>query len=154
MTMPGADRPRVIVSGSRRHRDRDLIWGTLDQVYRRFGPMTLVEGGAEGADTLAHAWAVSRAGAGWQVSLETVRADWYGPCRPCCVLPWPDGHNGVRRSRGHRASYCQMAGIYRNHDMGDLPDVRGYVAFPLPGGTGTADMISYAQSKEIRDLAI
>jgi YspA, cpYpsA-related SLOG family len=146
--------PRVIASGSRYWREVPPVWDALDGVYRRVGPLILVEGGAGGLDGIARGWARHRARAGWQVTGETHEADWYGPCRPCCTLPWPDGHNGMRRNRGHRASYCQMAGIYRNHDMGDLPGVCGYAAFPLPGGTGTTDMIAYCESKGIPDLLV
>lgn len=149
------DRPRVIVTGSRRHRDRDLIWDTLDEVYRQVGPLIIVHGAANGADAMAAWWVHRRLADGWQVDQERHPADWAGPCRPGCAEPWPAGHNG-RRAPYKRAAgtYCQLAGIYRNHEMGDLPGVIGYVAFPLPGGTGTLDMIAYAGSKGIRDLAV
>lgn len=50
------NRTRVIVTGSRHHTDRGLIWGALDDTHQKYGPLVVVHGGAAGADALAAEW--------------------------------------------------------------------------------------------------
>lgn len=143
MTRP---RERVIVSGSRWYKDRQHVYDTLDRVYLEVGPLILVNGdcparkdGTPGADQLARGWLAWRGGeCRWQVEEELHPAPWYDPCRPSCR----PGH------RTHGGRSCPAAGVYRNIEMGDL-GARYLVAFPLPGGSGTQQMISCAKAKGI-----
>jgi YspA, cpYpsA-related SLOG family len=141
------DRARVIVSGSRRHDGQAEIWQVLDRVYRRAGPLVIVHGAAAGADTICAQWAAARAAWGWQVTAEAHPARWRDPRRPQC------DHRGRRTYPRGGGTYCPAAGGYRNREMVDA-GAAGYVAFPLPGSVGTYDLINYAESKGIRDLAV
>jgi hypothetical protein len=49
-------RARIIVTGSRDHDDRDLIWDALALARWELGPLTVVHGAAPGADRLAVEW--------------------------------------------------------------------------------------------------
>jgi len=44
---------RILVCGGRTYDDRDLIWRTLDDYQRHHGSITIIQGGATGADALA-----------------------------------------------------------------------------------------------------
>lgn len=90
----------VLVCGGRRFSDRRWMWSVLDYVHRTHGVDLLVEGGAEGADALAGAWATARG-----VPVNVYHADWdaygtnAGPIRnrkmlevkPDLVLAFPGG---------------------------------------------------------------
>lgn len=60
---------RVIVCGGRNYFNKGLVFRTLDSLNITF----LVEGGATGADDLAHQWALSRLGL---ENMKTVPANW------------------------------------------------------------------------------
>lgn len=140
---------RVLVTGSRHYTDRGRVWAVLDAAYARLGPLVVVHGDASGADRLAKAWAVRRAGQlGWAVTHEPHPADWPGPCREECRGA---GGHGPRKQRRGGGTYCPAAGEYRNREMGDL-GAAGYAAFPLPGSAGTWRMVAYARSKAIPPL--
>ena len=65
---------KIMVTGSRHHTDDDLIWATLDDIVDGFAGnknVVLIEGGAPGADKIAHYWAIAR---GYDV--HTFPADW------------------------------------------------------------------------------
>lgn len=47
----------LAVVGGRDFRDMDLMFSTLDKIYARRPDLTIVSGGARGADSLAVAWA-------------------------------------------------------------------------------------------------
>lgn len=51
---------RVVVSGDRTYRDRDLVYRVLDDLHARYGITLLVHGEATGLDTLAKQWAMER----------------------------------------------------------------------------------------------
>ncbi|AJT60948.1 hypothetical protein [Vibrio phage XZ1] len=89
--------PRVLVCGGRKFRDRKLVYAALDKLYNSFyiGRMTIIEGGALGADRLAQDWANQ---AHIDVDLITCEAEW--------------------------DKYGDSAGFKRNSDMADLkPDI-------------------------------
>ena len=44
---------RILVCGGHTYDDRDLVWQTLDDYQRRDGSITIIQGGAPGADALA-----------------------------------------------------------------------------------------------------
>ena len=41
---------RILVCGGRTYDDRDSVWRTLDDYQRRYDPITIIQGGATGAD--------------------------------------------------------------------------------------------------------
>jgi hypothetical protein len=62
----------MIITGGRNYNNRTFVNRTLDDVRRAVGGVELLmEGGAEGADRMARAWAVSRG-----VPHVAVDADW------------------------------------------------------------------------------
>lgn len=92
---------RVLVCGGRNYGDREAVFGALQDLAERHGWLTIIEGGATGADALAREWAtLCRHG------LVTIRADWQrhgtaaGPIRnqlmidggkPDLVIAFPGG---------------------------------------------------------------
>ena len=62
---------RVLITGSREHRDKELIWGELDALRASIGDFILIEGGASGADRIGRQWARSCG-----LPVATVEADW------------------------------------------------------------------------------
>ena len=58
---------KILVCGSRTITNKDLVWGCLDRFVDKIIPtiddvcfLTVITGGANGTDTLAHAWAQAR----------------------------------------------------------------------------------------------
>jgi hypothetical protein len=47
---------RVLVCGGRDYSDRDAVFGALDLVRDACSPLTVIQGGATGADALAREW--------------------------------------------------------------------------------------------------
>jgi len=98
---------RILITGSRRWTDDDLIRTLLERLHRvGLGPYTLVHGGAKGADRTA---AEIASGLGWKV--EAHPADWLGPCVVSCT----PGHR--KKHPGQTVSYCPNAGLRRNEEM-------------------------------------
>lgn len=62
---------RLLACGGRTFADRDFVFATLDRVHAKQPITLLIEGGANGADSLARLWAITR-----KVPYQTVRADW------------------------------------------------------------------------------
>lgn len=80
----------VLVCGGRDYDDRDHIFLTLDGLQDTYGGIDLViQGGADGADSIAAMWARTR-----KVPCLTVYADWdkygkaAGPMRNTQMLEW------------------------------------------------------------------
>lgn len=102
----------ILVCGGRNYRDQDSVWGTLNELDRKYGLTTLIHGGASGADTLAGMWARA-----WGVTEWVHPADWRkhgnaaGPIRnqdmlergkPDLVVAFPGGRGTadmVRRAK-------------------------------------------------------
>src|SRR6266403_304742 len=95
---------RVLVCGGRDYEDRDAVYAELDALAKEHGWLTIIEGGAMGADRLAQDWARDR----YHGTVKVV-ADWKvygkaaGPIRnakmlergkPDLVLAFPGG-NGL-----------------------------------------------------------
>lgn len=122
---------RVLVCGGREFSDArmmDAILRLVDRHSHRYVPDThgitaIIHGAAQGADSLAAAWA------------ENVGLSSYGE-----VLAFP----------ADWARWGKRAGLLRNQQMIDegKPDL--VVAFP--GGRGTADMVNRARAAGIRVL--
>jgi hypothetical protein len=63
---------KVLVCGGRDYSDRKRLFSYLDDFHTSRGPITLlIEGGANGADSLARAWARAR-----KVEVRTFPANW------------------------------------------------------------------------------
>lgn len=122
------DRPRILVCGGRNFTDRDLIdsilielcisrgWVTDSDEYGNFLPVvTIIHGGARGADLLAGDWAVCN----W-CPTEEYKADWDRlgksagfirnqlmiDSKPVLVVAFPGG-NGT----AHTVNRAKVAGI-------------------------------------------
>jgi hypothetical protein len=64
---------RILVCGGRKYADCEKVWSTLDEYQRKHGPLTIIQGGATGADYLAREWTYKQKG---RVTLINVPADW------------------------------------------------------------------------------
>ncbi len=67
---------RVLVCGGRDYKDKDLLFNTLNDIHvkeitKAAGIVTIIHGGAKGADKLSGEWAKSLG-----VSIEEYQADW------------------------------------------------------------------------------
>ena len=108
---------RIIVTGGRDYADEATIRLALEYLRDRCGGITVIQGGATGADALARAWASGQDG----VSVVTVPANWTkyrksaGPirnkimldqCKPDFVLAFPGG-----RGTRHMTNIAVQAGV-------------------------------------------
>ena len=120
---------RILVTGSREFTSWAAVRIALTETAGLDPDVTVVHGGARGADTIASEIA---GGLGWRT--EPHRADWTAPCRDTC------GKRDHRRPGRGGVLYCPAAGDYRNQEMVDAgADV--CLAFYLPGlpCKGTSD---------------
>lgn len=94
---------RVLVCGGRDYSDADALWAALDKIYHAVpdDTLTIIQGGAKGADQMAVAWCLDRS-----VPYDNYPANWNrdgksaGPIRnqrmitkgqPDLVLAFPGG---------------------------------------------------------------
>lgn len=63
---------RVLVCGGRDYDDEDTVFRELDKLRKRYGRLTIIQGGARGADGLAREWALGQS----SVRLINEPADW------------------------------------------------------------------------------
>jgi len=125
---------RILVTGSRRFDDAQAVREALAAAIAGIdGPVTVVHGGATGADELA---AVLAPTFGPHVTCERWPADWPGPCRAEC-------RPGHRRARRDGSTYCPAAGNYRNQAMVDA-GAQLALAFPIGESPGTRDCVRRA----------
>jgi hypothetical protein len=120
---------RVLVCGSRDWTDDNAIWCVLNGYLHDDMPMTVIEGGARGADRIARVW---------------TRHNKYLPSLLQRVehLPFP----------ADWAQHGKAAGPIRNQQMLDegRPDVVwAFVTKPLEQSRGTADMVRRARTAGI-----
>lgn len=107
---------RVLVCGGRDYSDREAVFGVLHELAEKHGWLTIIEGGANGADALAREWAKL-----CYHGLVTVPADWHkhgtaaGPIRntrmltsgkPDLVIAFPGG-----RGTADMVEKASIAGI-------------------------------------------
>ena len=107
---------RILVCGGRDYDKRHIVYGLLDALKEEHGDITIIHGGAKGADTLAQDWA-------WESGVPFVRypADWEkhgkkaGPMRnrqmlidgkPEYFVAFPGG-----KGTAHMVSLLKKAGI-------------------------------------------
>jgi len=122
---------KVIVAGGRNFNDRNLMCNELEKlVLNKFLTVNLelICGMAKGADLLAKSVFENNG-----MTVHERPADWKNLNVPKCVI----GTNQY-------GQYNKLAGMNRNHSMGDEADV--LVAFWDGKSTGTKDMIDYMQS--------
>lgn len=105
--MPGI---KLLVCGGRDYSDRNKAFSKLDYIHCQRNISVIIEGGAQGADSLARAWARSRG-----VICATVNAVWdkrgrgAGPQRNAAMLSLnPDGVLAFPGGRG-TANMVQQA---------------------------------------------
>lgn len=128
----------ILVTGSRKWDDVATIDNALTETWHDATQnghcgITVMHGGAAGADSIAGAWAQQRKDDG--VGHDQHDADW-ATCADTC----PPGH---RKTRGDY-SWCPLAGHRRNQEMVDAePSV--VLAFQVVGSTGTQDCIRRAE---------
>lgn len=135
---------RVLVTGARRWSDADVLGDALSECWHdalQLGAdgITVVHGGAPGADTLAGLWAVANQGLG--VIAEPHPAVWSS-----CAAECGPSH---RRRRRDGSEYCPTAGHRRNQLMVDM-GAAVCLAFPLDASTGTRDCMRRAWSAGIQ----
>lgn len=109
---------RVIVTGSRQWTDKKSVWTALNLELAEHECLTVVHGGASGADLIADRWAKGMANCGLDVDVEVY---------------YPDYLTYDRKT----------APLVRNRRMAELGADVCY-AFPLEGGTGTRHMMTQA----------
>ncbi|ALF00932.1 hypothetical protein SEA_SERENITY_65 [Mycobacterium phage Serenity] len=114
---------RVLITGSRVWKDRSLVWHALGiELQRSPNGLTVVHGGARGADDIADRWAWGMKQEGWHVLPELHRADW--------------------------DRYGKRAGILRNIEMVKAgADI--CLAFPLGVSRGTRHCMAAAEKAGI-----
>lgn len=113
---------RVLVCGGRDYSDRAAVFGALDALHQKYGRLTVIQGGAPGADALARAWC----GKAPSVYMINEPADWKshgkaaGPLRnqrmldehrPDLVLAFPGGRGTadmVRRAKAAGVKICEI----------------------------------------------
>lgn len=113
----------IIACGGRDFTDREFVFGALDRVARDRSAVTLINGGAPGADTLAAEWARD-----FGYAVVTFKADWklLGP------------------QAGHIRNQVMLDALLK---LRSSSQIIGVVAFP--GGRGTADMKRRATAADV-----
>lgn len=126
---------RVIVTGGRDYGDKDVVRSALDCLHQMCGHLTVIQGGAAGADAIAREWANGLE----DVTVVTVPANWRkhrksaGPirntamidmCRPDLVVAFPGGRGTadmVRKARAAGLPVINVTGRARDGKVaGDL----------------------------------
>lgn len=116
----------IIVCGGRNFTDADSVKAALDRLLPRLA--FVITGGANGADSLAAAWANSMG-----VASIVMPADW--------------ANEG--RAAGFRRNQRMLNRLLEVQQVGPVTITKkGVVAFP--GGKGTSHMISIATAADVR----
>lgn len=114
---------RVLVCGGRDYCESSTVWGELDAIRRSvpLDALTVIQGGARGADQIAREWCRSR-----DVPFDNFAADWNahgkaaGPIRnqrmiddgrPDLVLAFPGGRGTADMVRRARAAGVRVREI-------------------------------------------
>jgi YspA, cpYpsA-related SLOG family len=129
---------RILVCGGRTYDDRDLVWRTLDDYQHRHGSITVIQGGAPGADALAKEWWYKRPQKGTLISVPTA---------------WEElSHaDAASRTRADGSRYDAAAGGRRNAEMLDeKPDL----VLAFPGNKGTRDMLRRTEEAKKKGMVI
>ena len=138
---------RVIVSGSRTGYSKPTELYYELETLKRAGPLTIVEGCADGVDRLAEGWAISR-GAVQIPGRPTKDTPWGAPPPQFILEHWPAEwglHKDCWCSPGQNR--CRFAGPRRNLEMRDAPEgVDRLIAASddLHTSRGTKNMVTIA----------
>jgi hypothetical protein len=125
---------RVLVTGGRGYNDQEHVFAVLDHYHAQVPFTCLIEGEADGLDTLAKRWAQSRG-----VPVDPYPADWTDFITEPVVL----------RYRRDGTAYNAAAGGIRNGVM--LERGKPEICLSFPGGSGTVDMTKRAMRALGRD---
>lgn len=131
----------ILVTGSRDWSDWKAVDAMIDHYYSLAsdrGEELIVRHGdnPSGADHIAECIVFKMRN--WHlpgISTDPMPADWNRDCTGSCFHR-PRTRNGKR--------YCPVAGNLRNQAMIDKGGIFEVHAYPLPGGTGTADCVRRA----------
>jgi hypothetical protein len=117
---------RVLVCGGRNYYDRGRVYQVLGSLRQQHGNLTIIQGGAQGADEIARDWWQSHWGQGREGQLMNYPAQWdqFGPA----------------------------AGPIRNQAM--LVDAKPDLVVAFPGGRGTLDMVTRARAAGVKVMEI
>ena len=118
---------RLIVAGGRDFSDKKLMQEALNDYTFDTTSLEIVSGTAKGADSLGAQLARAN-----NIPVKEFPADWQDMSEPC-----------VKRFNGY-GTYNALAGMKRNHQMGDY--ATHLIAFWDGKSTGTKDMIEYMRS--------
>lgn len=121
----------TIIAGSRRGISYQDICDAMDACG--WTPTEIVSGKAYGADTFGEQWAIKN-----KIPIKEFPAKWDDISHPKAVI----------RTNSYGKKYNVMAGLWRNHEMGDYADA--LVAIWDGKSTGTKDMIDYATKKGLK----
>ncbi len=120
---------KLIIAGGRDFTDKEAVVDTInsleDQGLFTTEQLEIVSGMAKGADMTGYELAFENG-----LAVEPFHADWDDMSEPC-----------VRKVNKYGNEYNALAGMKRNHKMGDYAD--GLLAFWNGTSTGTKDMIDY-----------
>lgn len=131
---------RILVTGSREWADLDTVLRELRKAADGAKEVTLVHGGARGADQIAARWAHNL---GWTV--EEHEANW-DSCGPDC-------DKSHKRQRVSGEWYCPRSGFVRNAEMVNLgADI--CVAFYKGSSKGTDMCATLAEKKGIKVVRV
>jgi hypothetical protein len=129
----------ILVTGSRWWHEWKQVDSMIDHYWAlagNYGEELIVRHGdcPSGADHIAQCIVYKMQQLGIQgISEDPMPAKWQ--------------HRGCRHPKGRRNDgqwYCRAAGPLRNQAMIDKGDIFEVHAYPLPGGTGTADCVARA----------
>lgn len=118
---------RLIVAGGRDFNDFGYLVKSLDHMLKRYNreDVLIIEGGATGADRLGREYAKLRG-----IDFTTQNADWKDLKTPPVLI-----------KRNSYGEYNALAGIARNHKMGDMASHA--VIYWDGKSTGSKDMLNY-----------
>ncbi len=123
---------RIIVAGSRGMTNRYIVYQWLDFLTKNHDPIDIVilNGMAAGPDSFGGDWGKSRGVDVWELP-----ADWDNlDALPCKI--------GINR---WGKKYNKLAGINRNHDMGDKATHLVVFNLGVFGTSGSNDMKAYGE---------
>jgi hypothetical protein len=125
---------KVIIAGGRQFEHYILLKMKMNEVLKNTtGDITIISGGAKGADLLGEKYAKEKG-----YKIKRIEADW-------------DNINvtgAIIKTNDFGKPYNAFAGIQRNQKMADIAD--GLVAFWDGKSTGTKSMIDIATKKGIK----
>lgn len=120
---------KVIIAGGRDFNNLKLMQDTLMEILEHEPDLEIVSGMAKGADMMGLGLAKANG-----IDYKEFPANWQDMSEPCRV-----GENQFGR-------YNKLAGMKRNHQMGDYADMA--IVFWDGNSSGSNDMIEYMRELE------